>query len=177
MLPRTPTVWAFVALVVLLSAPASAADGALEINQACVATGCFPGDDPGFPVGITTAGAYRLTSNLLVPAATHGIDIQADGVRLDLGGFRIEGPIRCSGGCPPPGVGAGIWSAGRGTEGCSVANGSVVGFAADGVRLGALASVHDLTVTDVAGIGLSLSGGSVVVGNRILRTGSSGILF
>jgi hypothetical protein len=42
-----------------------ASDGQLEINQACaVNTGCFPGDDPGFPVTITQPGSYRLTGNL-----------------------------------------------------------------------------------------------------------------
>jgi hypothetical protein len=32
-----------------LSPTADAADGRLEINQACVAAGCFSGDDPGSP--------------------------------------------------------------------------------------------------------------------------------
>jgi hypothetical protein len=41
-----------------------AVDGVLEINQACVSVGCFPGDLAGFPVTISSTGSYRLTSSL-----------------------------------------------------------------------------------------------------------------
>lgn len=42
---------------------AVAADGELEINQACAGSsvGCFPGDSAGFPVSITQPGSYRFT--------------------------------------------------------------------------------------------------------------------
>lgn len=74
-----------------------AQDGALEINQACVADGCFAGDDPGFPVQITNPGNYRLTSNL----DTNGVLVRAisigftDGVNLDLNGFTVSGAQTC----------------------------------------------------------------------------------
>ncbi len=74
-----------------------AQDGALEINQACVAEGCFSGDTAGFPVRITNPGAYRLTSNL----DTQGELVRAisisnvDGVDLDLNGFTVSGPQTC----------------------------------------------------------------------------------
>lgn len=77
--------------------PASATDGVREINQACVATGCFPGDTPGFPVQLTSEGAYRLTSNLVVSVGAVGGVYVGSKVDLDLNGFVIRGPGTCSG--------------------------------------------------------------------------------
>ncbi len=49
-------------LLLTLATSAYASDGVLEINQACaVNTGCFPGDDPGFPVTVVQPGSYSLT--------------------------------------------------------------------------------------------------------------------
>ena len=43
----------------LVTIPAIASDGVLEINQTCaVQTGCFSGDVAGFPVTISTSGSY-----------------------------------------------------------------------------------------------------------------------
>ena len=73
------------------------ADGVIEINQACVPTGCFDGDPAGFPVLILEPGSYRLTSNLDTrPDTTTAIDIFADRVTLDLNGFSVIGPQTCS---------------------------------------------------------------------------------
>lgn len=45
-------------LIVLLAAPIVASDGVLEINQTCaVNTGCFEGDEAGFPVLMKTSGS------------------------------------------------------------------------------------------------------------------------
>lgn len=83
-------------LMLTLSASLSA-DGVIEINQACVASGCFAGDSPGFPVRITSPGSYRLTSNLDTNGETEtAIDIESDQVTLDLGGFSVIGPQTCS---------------------------------------------------------------------------------
>src|SRR5215472_16787685 len=92
----------------LIASSAYAVDGVLEINQVCATgPGCFPGDSAGLPVTITTAGSYRLTSNLTVPnATTDGIDVNADNVTIDLNGFIILGP--CVGSpCSPTGAGVG----------------------------------------------------------------------
>ena len=59
-----------VAIASALGAGAThAGDGRLEINQSCIATGCFPGDAPGFPVETQEGKSYVLTSSLerLVP--------------------------------------------------------------------------------------------------------------
>ena len=85
------------ALALVLRPPmALAVDGAREIHQACVATGCFPGDTAGWPVLITEPGSYVLTSGLTVPDAnTTAISIDAPHVSLDLHGFSITGPNTC----------------------------------------------------------------------------------
>ena len=82
-----------------LAAPISAlAAGAFEINQDCVAVGCFAGDAAGFPVTITQSGAYVLTSDLVVTTSSKdGIDIQADQVDLDLNGYTLDGGGSCTG--------------------------------------------------------------------------------
>ncbi len=73
-------------------AVATADEGRREINQACAALGCFPGDPAGFPVVITTPGSYVLTGNLGVQNLdSQGISIQIDGVLIiDLNGFEIK---------------------------------------------------------------------------------------
>jgi hypothetical protein len=55
----------------------------------------------GFPFKITSSGSYKLTSNLVVPADTNGIEFLASSVTLDLNGFTILGPIVCQGGTGP----------------------------------------------------------------------------
>ena len=45
-----------VAAAMMAAGICHAGDGAYEINQACVDTGCFPGDAAGLPVTITTPG-------------------------------------------------------------------------------------------------------------------------
>ena len=62
-----------------------ATEGALEINQACVAGGCFPGDTAGFPVTIATRGNYELTSNLTLDNTDQrAIKVNSDNVVIDL---------------------------------------------------------------------------------------------
>lgn len=77
-------------LLGVLSAPAAAVDGVLEINQTCaVQTGCFAGDAPGFPVTITARGSYRLTSALSTTGTA--VEVTNDLVTLDLNGFYLSG--------------------------------------------------------------------------------------
>jgi len=120
-------------LVLLVPIAAHAGDGRLEINAACVAAGCFAGDTPGFPVQITSAGSYLLTSNLTVPDAdTTAITLGA-GASLDLGGFTIAGPTSCTGTpavCTGTGGGSGISS---GTQ-TSVRNGRITGMGSSARR-------------------------------------------
>src|SRR5262245_37418853 len=75
------------------------ADGAVRIDQNRALAGFVTsGDGPGFPVTLSQPGSYRLSGNLIVPDVnTTAIEITADGVTLDLGGFSIIGPVTCPG--------------------------------------------------------------------------------
>jgi parallel beta-helix repeat protein len=98
---------------------ASASDGVvlIDMNRA-LAGGITPGDAPGFPVTISQSGSYRLSGNLTVPANTNGLIVAADGVTIDLNGFRILGG----------GSGIGIFDGGNGRAGVAIRNGSISGF-------------------------------------------------
>lgn len=101
-----------------------------QINQASVqaAASGVARATTGFPFRITQPGSYQLTSNLVVPANTSGIEIQADNVILDLNGFTISGPVTCfvHVGCTGS-VNDPIGILGFGSN-PTVRNGSVVGF-------------------------------------------------
>jgi hypothetical protein len=187
------------AVVLVVSTPARASDGALEIHKDCVATGCFPGDDPGFPVTATTAGgAYVLTSNLVVPTASTTAITLGTGASLDLGGFSITGPTVC-GGVPTTCTGTG---SGRGIDAgaqSSVRNGRIAGMGISGVAASEAVRLSDLTIAGNGGSGvrgtsmriercvierngvhgISIEntpvGGSVIQGNLVRQNGQDGI--
>jgi hypothetical protein len=70
----------------------SAASAQTIITQAkAVAGGITPGDTAGYPITISQPGAYRLDSNLTVPAAIYGIYITANNVDIDMNGFTLTG--------------------------------------------------------------------------------------
>lgn len=188
-------------LVCLLAPAARAFDGVREISQSCVGTGCFPGDDPGFPVQITTAGSYRLTSNLSqtyiagLSDPTDAISIEADRVHLDLAGFTISCTaitIACGS------EGAGI-TAPSNVQGLRVSNGIVRGMEESGLELfratdvqvdrvqvfdnglngiwtGAGGMVTGCTAAGSASQGISVGDGSLVSGNTTHDNGDKGIL-
>ena len=171
------------ALAGLLALPSHAAEGALEINQACaVSTGCFAGDAPGFPVTIQAppagpgSGSYRLTGNLALPSPdTVGIQIAADAVVLDLGGFTLDGPTLCTSvpvtSCTPRGAGIGI----LGASNVTVRNGSVTGAGDDGVRLGAAGRAEGLNAFHNGGDGLVIGNEGIARGNIVSSNGGDGI--
>lgn len=79
-------------LLLALALPAAAVAQPLPIDQTCAeVTGCFPGDDPGFPVTITQPGEYVLTSNLVVLRGFAIATGSGAGVSIDLAGFMIDG--------------------------------------------------------------------------------------
>lgn len=117
-----------VGALVATARPADAGDGVLEINQTCAAgSGCFPGDSAGFPVTITGPGSYLLTTDLVAGTDQDGVQVSADGVSLDLNGFRIVSSSSTS-------------TAANGIEGADrqnveIRNGTVEGFAGRGILL------------------------------------------
>ena len=130
---RTLALVALVALAAGWSGAARAADGVLEINQTCVASGCVPGDGGGYPVSTQANQSYVLTSNLAVADADTTAITLAAGATLDLNGFSITGPAVCTG-TPPSCVGLG---AGRGVAttgpGATIRNGRITGMGGDGI--------------------------------------------
>lgn len=155
---------------------AHAADGRLEIHQACVSTGCFPGDAPGFPVEITTSGSYLLTSDLVVTdAGTGAIRILASevAVTVDLNQFTISGPTRCAFGdtCSPVG-GGGIVNLGASSE-VNVLDGRILGMGGTGVSLNGLGRVEGVTVMNSH---WGIAGSGVIRGNAVAGCGDIGIL-
>jgi hypothetical protein len=165
-------------VLALLAQVASASDGVLEINQTCVANGCFPGDGAGFPVTIDgSAGhSYRLTSDLTVPDTnTTAISVQADNITIDLAGFEILGPNTCSfAGCSASGAGGGI--VGSFAVGASVHDGTVEGMGANGIELGELARVERISARSNGAFGIDVGVGSVVLANRVTFNGDGGML-
>ncbi len=145
-----------------------AADGVIEISAACVATGCFPGDGPGYPVTIVSRGSYRLTSNLERNSLFNGtvdgnsIAIQSSEVTLDLGGFSI----RCSASAPSsdtcPGNAVGIFVGN--VQAVTIRNGTIRGMPSFGVLCSATDSaIEDLLVTQNGRGGIVSQGARSIV--------------
>jgi hypothetical protein len=153
-----------ISLVVLAVASGAAADqGRTEIGPTDV-----------FPIAIDQPGSYVLTADLQVTsAALNGIEIESDGVTLDLGGHVIRGPGESTS------TGIGIYSVER--DDLAIRNGTIVEFGWGLFLAGAdpgQAShrVEDLTVGRCGTEGVSLSGGvarNIVVhdNGRVATTG------
>jgi len=155
------------AFVALGASLATAADGALEINQACASVGCFPGDDPGWPVTIAQPGSYRVTSDLDLSGPGGAIQILADGTTVDLGGFGVRFCID-----PPPGFACLLVGQDDGIEAetaldVTVRNGLVQGFRGRGIDLGARGRVDGMVVRANLLGGIRVGASSLVQNNRI----------
>jgi len=158
--------------------PATAAGGAIEINQACaIVTGCGDADSPGFPVTIY-AGRYVLTSDLVAPSPdTVAIQVNGALVWLDLNGFTLSGPTICTSpgpACAPTGVGSGILTVSSGYT--TIVNGTVRGFGRDGIAVNGNCRVQDVVVIGNGRNGLSTGLGCVVRRVRAIRNGANGIV-
>jgi len=159
----------------------AAGELALEIDQLCALNdGCFPGDDPGFPVTITASGRYHLTSNLTIPDTTvGGIFVDADDVEIDLGGFVVQGPVVCSGTplvcTPSTGFADGIESA-LGNGGVQVRDGTVRGMPGDGLSLGRESRVTGVRAHSNGTRGISVGDDSTIADSIAYQNGGNGIL-
>ncbi len=154
----------FIALCAF-SATAHAVDGQTLITHAkAMAGNITPGDAPGYPVTISTAGSYKLGGNLVVPdQKTTGIEIKAQNVTIDLNGFGVYGPNKCTG--QPVdncdfiyGGGSGITSSYRNTW---VHDGIVQGMGTHGLALGEEATVDNVNSSHNGVTGIIISSGSV----------------
>jgi hypothetical protein len=187
-----------------LAAFGSSAFAQVTIDQnKAMAGNVTPGDAAGFPVTISQPGHYKLTSNLIVPAATQGIVITAENVTLDLNGFGIIGQVSCDADKQSLSVSCQGWSVNsldmsavlaqkravvrngfaRGFEGAILnmkGSNSVVervhtshGFA--GIRLAAGGHVVDSSVELIVHTGIAVSRGGVVRGSRATYVNGGGI--
>jgi hypothetical protein len=168
---------AVVVLLLAAAVPASASEGAVEINQArALAGGVTPLDAPGFPVTIDTPGSYVLTGGLTVSDPnSDGIEILEDGVSLDLNGFEIVGPVSC-GGVPltcDPGTGSGIDAAGR--TRVRAHEGWVRGFAQYGVQVGDRAQLRNLGVESTGANGIAAGTQATVIECIAYQSAGGGI--
>jgi len=183
-------------IILLLPLAAHARDGAYEINQDCVAAGCFAGDSAGFPVSITKAGSYVLTSDITVTSAgANAININASPVDIDLNGHTIDGGGSCSG-LPVSACSAAIGNAGisASSGGASVGalhihDGTIRGFSNNSASAAAIyvsdagdgTMLERLTVVENDGPGAILlsssgSGGTARLrDSQVARNGSVGI--
>ena len=162
-----------------------AVDGVEEINQACVSTGCFPGDSAGFPVSITRDGSYRLTSNLDVTGETSPENVTAvevttaaqSGVEIDLNGFLILGPTTCSGtpvtSCNNTGTGIGIQS---NSNFISVRNGTIRGMGDDGIQIVTGARIDNVKIFFSGGDGFDLGSNCQIRNSSSVSNGGHGIV-
>lgn len=175
-----PYCWSAATLVMVAvvagSTPAWSSDGILEINQACaVNTGCFPGDDPLFPVTITSSGSYQLTSNLTTTEVNTGmIEITAVDVTLDLGGFVIAGIVQCIGTpatCDTTGTGFGINAA---SNTYTIRNGTVRGIGGYGVRAMRGGSIDGIHAVGNATFGFLTSGDTTIRHSHATQNGVHG---
>jgi hypothetical protein len=160
----------------ILAPPALATDGAREIHQACVATGCFPGDTAGWPVQIAEPGSYVLTSNLTLPDAnTNAIIVNGKNVAIDLNGFAIQGPNVCDygGGTCPSGGGTGIRQNLAGSGPVSIRNGTIDGMGETGIALNDAGLIEGLTVRNCGGDAISADRG--VIRNNAVHNNNRGI--
>jgi len=167
--------------LLFIPAAALAADGVLEINQVCAENGgCFTGDAAGFPVTLSQAGSYRLTGNLDVrggesPQSTTAIEVTAEDVSVDLGGFALIGATSCGGfpfACSPTGSGVGVSSSADRTR---VFGGAIRGFGGACAVVGSRAILTGLEISYCGGGGVQAGSSVRVVGNTVALNGSFGI--
>jgi len=149
--------WLFALAGAVMAGGVHATDGVIEINHAKALAG------GGYPVVISQAGSYRLTSNLLQPdSGTTVIRITAANVTLDLNGFSILGSNACSlppVSCSHNGGGRGIWSASPGNV--LVRNGAINGMGNACVYISfGYAVLQDLVVSHCGGDGISTDVGT-----------------
>ena len=161
--------------------PAAAADGRFEINQSCVAAGCFPGDAPGFPIDTQEAASYVLTSNLVVPDAnTRAVTLAASAV-LDLNGFSISGSTTCTGtpvtSCSGTGTGDGVYA----EDFATIRNGAIRKMGHYGIAGNGGVSVESMVVEQNGSFGLFFNysndgpEANLVRDSRIARNGGAGV--
>lgn len=175
------------AVALLAATRADAAQGNYEINQDCIAVGCFAGDGAGYPVSITIAGSFVLSSNLAPPGdiSTAAIFVSASNVDIDLNGHTIDGGGSCLGtpvtACSGAQGSYGILINGSSGLNVHVHDGTIRGFNVAGIAaLSGTGMRFDHLVVVENGFGMQISALTAEASTRIenssiSRNGQSGI--
>jgi hypothetical protein len=132
-----------------------------------------------FPLIISQPGSYRLKSNIVVPdAATTAIQLDADGVTIDLNGYSISGPTVCSGtpvtSCAPSGGGSGIVG-GSGGRDVTIVNGTVRGMGNDGISVAERARIEKVRLVSNGNNGIVANGNAIIDDVVTQQNGNDGI--
>ncbi len=151
---------------------------AIEFDHAAaLAGGVTPGDAPGYPVDINTAGSYLLTSNLEAPGTA--IRVNSDDVTLDLGGFVIR-PGQCPPqdrrrrpACEPDPAGHGVDAAEA--RNVTVRDGSVVGMPGTGVRVGEFGHVEAVRAIGNGEHGIDLGRDTRLLDSTVVANAGDGV--
>lgn len=114
-------------------------------------TGCEPTPISSLPATITESGVYCLTDNLTAVAGSHGIDVNAQHVTIDLNGFALQGV---------PGSLNGIETSN--ITGLRVRNGWVRDFDGLGVSAGDSALLTDVRLSGNGSGGVAAGRGSIL---------------
>jgi len=173
----------YVSILTMALSPfaAHAVGGTYEINQDCVAAGCFAGSGTGFPVTISNSGSYVLTSDIHVTTSDAiGILINAATVDLDLNGHTIDGGGTCTGlpvasctaGSGQVGISANAGGAPVGT--LHIHNGTIRGFSSNPTNSAAmfLSDVGDGTLLERLNIAENGGNGAI----QLYTSGVGGIV-
>jgi parallel beta-helix repeat protein len=125
---------------------------------------------------ITQPGSYYLTGNLQGVAGKAGIEVAANNVTIDLGGFEVRGVADSFDGVNTEGTRTGLAIrngavSGWGGDGVRwnfvscviVSNLRVLGNTGNGIAVGDTARVSECTIKDNGGAGLSAGGGVSIV--------------
>lgn len=136
-----------------------------------------PGPEPRIPIDlihtpgdadsvykITAPGSYYLTGNVTGQGGKHGIEIDADGVAVDLMGFDLEGV---------PGSINGVSTTVAGHSNIEIRNGSLRGWGLDGIDL-ATSSASSVRVESIRSFANTRNGINVAAGSSISSCISEG---
>ena len=147
-----------------------------------LAGNALPGDAPGFPVTISQRGAYKLTSDLIVPIGASGIVVTASDVNIDLNGYAIYGPTGQSRYCQGQGINLlcptdafnGIEAA-AGVTDVQVRNGEINGFGTSALRLNERSTVDHVRSVFSGYYAMIVGADSSITSSVARRNGFGGI--
>jgi parallel beta-helix repeat protein len=105
----------------------------------------------GYPLIISQPGSFILNGNITLSCGVDAIDVKADNVVIDLGGYTITGT----------GSGSGIGINGPTHSNVTVRNGSVLKMGGGGIDLGASATIEEVTASSNGTSGILIANGII----------------